>query len=95
VYFTGKTATQSTYYFENIAADVGFDGVYKPSEEAQAGVSGKYESYYALHTKLEPEPWVLVDLHQPFCIKGVKIWNRYLNYIIMRKLVSWNLTKIY
>jgi len=19
-------------------------------------------------------------LHQPFCIKGVKIWNRYLNY---------------
>lgn len=65
--FVGATVTMSSEYGSGqYSGSKVVDGIYVPSPETSS----------IAHTLKETSPWIMIDLGQTRCVKGVKIWNR-------------------
>ncbi|HEV3194406.1 MAG TPA: discoidin domain-containing protein [Polyangiaceae bacterium] len=43
---------------------------------AAGATNGQIESSYGVHTNVEDEPWVRVDLEKPYAVSEVRVYNR-------------------
>lgn len=67
IILVGATVTMSSEYGSGqYSGSKVVDGIYVPSPETSS----------IAHTLKETSPWIMIDLGQTRCVKGVKIWNR-------------------
>ena len=77
----------SSLYADRFDGSKAVDGRYEPV--------GVHEQTSIAITKKEPNPWIMVDLGEAYCISAVKIWNRYkstegiTNVILQRQSIKY------
>lgn len=76
VYWTGSLfRAPNVALHKPVAASSRYPGSTAPADNS-AAVNGKFEATYGVHTNVEDNPWVEVDLQREYRITQVKIYNR-------------------
>jgi hypothetical protein len=78
LFFGGRMGFQALFAPKNLALNkiVIASSRYPGTPDPQALVDGDRSASYGVHTQIESEPWVQIDLGGPSRVRRVRVWNR-------------------